>query len=571
MRVVKFTISLLLLLILGIGATAQTPEESSSSNTGSISGRVLNESGQPVANASVFVRPVGSVNAPAGQVVATSPDGTFTVAGLTRGFYSIFHTAPAHALPVPPPDTPPSLYVLGDNVSLTLIRGGVVTGTVTDQSGEPVVGVGVRAIMVKDAEGRQPRNLGLQPSERTTDDRGVYRIYGLLAGTYIIQAGGRGPFGFQSSGAFDSDAPTYAPSATRETAIEVQVRTGEETTGVDIRYRGELGYTISGTVTSTTQAAGTGTSVTLRRVNGTGYDFGSFYFIQPRTEGFAFQGLANGEYEIESYHVILPGEFAWSEPRRVIVKGADVSGIGLSPKPLNSVGGQMVLQPSNHPQCSNKRTPLLTETLVTLQRSRQPDEPVRSLPFGGGSGTPDATGQFLLRNVLSGRYVFGVRFVARYWYLHGVHGPANVNNTRVDFSKHGLQVTSGEKVPNVTVTLAGGAASLRGRLKENNAPANFSGKLFLVPAEREAADNALRYYVTAVEADGTFLLSHLAPGKYLVLLRSGADEINQNSLRDPAKREQLNKLKSDAAANSVPIELSPCQNITDFEVAANKT
>ena len=46
---------------------------------------------------------------------------------------------------------------------------------------------------------------------------------------------------------YDFDAPTYAPSSTRDNAAEVRVTSGEET-NVDIRYRGEPGYIISGTV-----------------------------------------------------------------------------------------------------------------------------------------------------------------------------------------------------------------------------------------------------------------------------------------------------------------------------------
>ena len=81
-----------------------------------------------------------------------------------------------------------------------------------------------------------------------TDDRGVYRMYGLLPGTYIVSAGGMTRFfGGYGTTAHDQDAPTYAPSATRDTAQEVVVRSGEEATA-DIQYRGEPGHAISGTV-----------------------------------------------------------------------------------------------------------------------------------------------------------------------------------------------------------------------------------------------------------------------------------------------------------------------------------
>jgi hypothetical protein len=81
--------------------------------------------------------------------------------------------------------------------------------------------------------------------EQSTDDRGIYRIYGLLPGAYLVSAGGGGNF-YALFNPYEHDVPTYAPSSTRDNASEISVTSGEET-NVDIRYRGEPGYTISGT------------------------------------------------------------------------------------------------------------------------------------------------------------------------------------------------------------------------------------------------------------------------------------------------------------------------------------
>ena len=48
-------------------------------------------------------------------------------------------------------DTQAGVYHVGDSVTLVLTKGGVITGTVTNQAGEPVVGVTVRALMVHTA------------------------------------------------------------------------------------------------------------------------------------------------------------------------------------------------------------------------------------------------------------------------------------------------------------------------------------------------------------------------------------------------------------------------------------
>src|SRR5262249_40273049 len=137
-------------------------------------------------------------------------------------------------------------YHVGDSVSFVLIKGGVITGTVTNVAGDPVIGVHVSARMIRDSNDRRSGR-GFE-RRVNTDDRGIYRIYGLPAGTYIVVAGGTDEYLEWGINPFSNDLPTYAPSSTRDTADEISVRVGEETSNVDIRYRGEQGRTISGTV-----------------------------------------------------------------------------------------------------------------------------------------------------------------------------------------------------------------------------------------------------------------------------------------------------------------------------------
>ena len=68
------------------------------------------------------------------------------------------------------------------------------------------------------------------------------------SGRYVVWAGGGGQS--YSIDPYDDDVPTYSPGSNRDTAAEITVRAGEETTNVDIRYRGESGRTVSGTVTN---------------------------------------------------------------------------------------------------------------------------------------------------------------------------------------------------------------------------------------------------------------------------------------------------------------------------------
>src|SRR6185503_10080080 len=85
---------------------------------------------------------------------------------------------------------------------------------------------------------------------------------------------------------------------------------------------------------------------------------------------FEFQGLADGDYLIWADYTVPAGELLSSEPKRITVKGADVTGIELIVKPLASVAGVVILEPVTIAECKDKRRPSFEETFVTLQRNQ---------------------------------------------------------------------------------------------------------------------------------------------------------------------------------------------------------
>src|SRR5690349_15104712 len=117
-------------------APSPTPKNREEVSTGSISGKVVNESGQPLIGAAVFVRSVGSFNS--GRSTASDVEGNFRVNGLDPGLYTVGANAPAYTTD-PTATVAPTYYRLGDSVRLQLVRGGVITGAVTNALGEPVI------------------------------------------------------------------------------------------------------------------------------------------------------------------------------------------------------------------------------------------------------------------------------------------------------------------------------------------------------------------------------------------------------------------------------------------------
>ena len=575
----NFLAALILLITVSsiVTAQAQSDESTTATRTGTISGQAVSDSGQPMANVLVSVRAYGAGGQ--GRTTTTESDGTFQISSLDPVAYMVAASLPGYVQAPRDPDANPNAYYhVGDSIRLEMIKGGVITGTVTRSAGDPVVAVPVRAYLIRDSAGRPPR-YGAPFREQTTDDRGVYRVYGLSMGTYVISAGGGNPSSYFVS-AYGTDAPTYAPSSTRDTAAEVFVRAGEEIANVDIRYRGEPGHVVSGTAnTNVVGDQPQGLSITLvSTFNGVSQP--SYQSFQPAGRGFSVSGVADGDYDLIA-QAYFPGGGEWvvSDPRRIRVKGADLTGIELTAKPLGSITGRVALEESKSPDCKGKRRPLFREMVVSSwhnEKNAAPDQPA----FMWGLGVPvlpDQQGDFHLRNLAPGQYRFNVPLTAKYWYLKSISWPSPVipaakappASRPFDAARNWTTLKPGDRLSGMIITMAEGAASLRGQIDLAEGQ-RLPPKLFayLAPAEREKADDVLRFFAALVSADGSFALNNLPPGRYWVVAQAASESDTNvlSKLRLPDEAEARAKLLHDAEAAKIETELKPCQNVTDYRL-----
>lgn len=571
-----------MVVVFAAGVTAQSqPDESQTAPaTGAITGQVLTETGQPLAGAAVSVRAYGGTGQ--GRSTTTDAEGNFQVSGLdpltyiVSASFSAFVTAPRD-----PDSTQAPYYRVGDSVRLQLLKGGVITGAVTMSAGEPVVGVRVQAYMIRDGNG-QPARYGAPYRGRTTDDRGIYRIYGLSVGTYVVSAGAGANFSGFSANPYDTDTPTYAPSSTRDTAMEVNLPAGGEASNVDIRYRGEPGHIISGSAidpVATTATAPSGFTILLSPIFNGVSQWSHSSYQAPGSRGFSFYGIAHGDYDVVAQTYLPGGELFLSEPRRVTVRGADITGVELTVKPLGSITGRVALEESKAPECKGKRRPLFGETLITPwhnEKNASKDQP-QFLWSLGAPTIPDKQGDFTMRNLAPGQYRFHTRPFAKYWYLQSISlrpsaaptAKAAQANRSVDAARNWTTLKPGDRVSGLIITLAEGAASLKGQIKvaegQKPPPKLF---IYLVPAELEKAEDVLRFFVSLVAADGSFALNNLPPGRYWMIAKAaGENESNLLSkLRLPDEVRARAKLRQEAGQAKIETELKPCQNVTDYSL-----
>ena len=158
---------------------------------GRISGRVLAaDNGRPVRRARVFVT---AAELPGGRAAMTDdqgvyeinelPGGRYTVTVSKSGFVSLAYgqRRPLQA------GTPLQLI---DNqqlkgVDFRLPRGSVIAGTIVDEAGDPMPGVTVRVMRYQYLQGDRR----LTPAGGgQTDDRGQFRVWGLMPGEYYVNA-----------------------------------------------------------------------------------------------------------------------------------------------------------------------------------------------------------------------------------------------------------------------------------------------------------------------------------------------------------------------------------------------
>jgi hypothetical protein len=89
-----------------------------------------------------------------------------------------------------------------------------------------------------------------------------------------------------------------------------------------------------------------------------------------------------------------------------------------------------------------------------------------------------------------------------------------------------------------------------------------------VPAERESAEDVLRFFTVPVNSDGTFGINNLPPGRYWALARVVGDSEPQSDsrLRAPEEAGTRAQIRRAAEAAKTAVELKPCQNVSNYEL-----
>jgi len=551
---------LLFFLITSVGAAELRLIQKTDKRLGSIKGRVVDEAGVPMANVAINVRPVGG-SYDEEQEAATDDNGEFVVDHLSAKPYVIHCEASGYI----DADPSSSYYLTGEPVTIRMTKGGVITGRVLGGTGEPCVKATVGTVRARDQDG-QPVSSGEESDTAETDDRGIYRIYGLESGYYMVRVEGVGTY---NDSQLRSAVPIYYPSVTRDGAQQVAVARGQEVGGIDITYRSERGHIVSGSF-SGMMHSGSGGEAFIRV-----FGFKPLAVLEEgyqENRKFLFNGMPNGDYFVVAQND-AEAPTAASQPYQVTVKGADVRGIDLRLVPFASASGKVSMGPApaprGQPECKGTRPGLAQEAVVWASRDEKKNDTVKpAFPpelFDESEPTaPNENGEFSLQGLAPGHYRFGATLPNEAVYVSAISMKAP-SGKAIDIAASGASLKSGDQLAGISIILAEGASALRGRVVSSAEKAKLpSGlRVHLVPAEPAHANDVLRFAEAEVKSDGTFALTNIPPGRYRIVAIAVKDRGSLPVAWDADERASLHR-RAEESGGAPVVELKPCQRSSDY-------
>jgi hypothetical protein len=512
MSKLSLALSILVLPCAFHSAHAQAAE--SKAGTATVSGRVTLK-GEPARGVMVILQTQnqGPSNAPRGR---TDESGRFNFTGIPAGRYSVSALTPGYVSPEDGnfPGMRGKTLNLTDgekveNVDLDIKRGGVIAGRVADSQGRPVIEERVNLSKL-DATNR-PRgafNYSQNFDMYQTDDRGLYRIYGLPEGRYIVSVGQAEGTGSATNTMRREFYPRvfYSNATIESEAKVIEVSEGSEATNIDITVSDpKQTCDVYGRVVD----AGSG-----QPVAGVEVVVGAVSIEGSYVGGYSGSGArsgSNGEFRLSG---VLPGRHAIlarpGEPNGggfisdpVIVDIGEDTAIGVEVRVRQgaSISGVVVIEGTNDPKIQAKLSQVSLTAFIRSTGQGPPAPPSR----GFARVNPD--GSFRLSGLQSGKVAIS---------MGGSPDTRGLAIARIERNgapaSDGIEVDAGEQVTGVRLVLVYGTLAIRGefRVIGGTLPAGY--RFF---AEARRTDQPLPNPPGAeIDARGQFVIENLPPGEY---------------------------------------------------------
>ncbi len=393
-----------------------------------------------------------------------------------------------------------------ESIDFTLDRAGVISGRVTDETGEAVANASIYSLQSQFYRGRRQfvPVATAPPGHATTDDAGFYRLTPVPPGDYVIVATFR-----ETWVSDDKDkqtlgyAPSYFPGTASVTdAQRIKVVAAQEAAAIDFSLVPGRTAAISGTVTAADGAPLGGASVGLRQemIGPMGGTVGFAGSARAAADGtFKLRNVAPGEYILEATGAAGDrGSESASMPLTVL--GPDIEGLTLRADAGGLVAGRVVTDSGDALPSSAAR--VFTQG-ATFSRSNAPVPPAED-------GLAGADGRFIRRGPTGPAFV-RIGGLPPGWALKRVQiGDREVTDQPVD-------IRPAATLPDVTIVISNRLRAISGTVTDAQShPADAPVVLFPADAAKwHEAAGALRS--TRPDQAGKYRFDTVRPGDYLIV------------------------------------------------------
>lgn len=507
---------------------AQDQKSTTDQKSGVITGMVKLD-GKPAPGVTVIASPLitdpqkaveAMFSSSASVKSATDSEGRYRLDNVPAGKYTVAPFAPA-LVSVDSSATSEITVAEGgadEGVDFSLSPGAVITGKITDGEGRPVVAERISLKQLDKPESKTtpgiPDNIG---GDRmySTDDRGIYRIYGLRPGRYIVSAGKESDIMSNLMSQRVKRIQTYYPGVTDETkAKSVQLAPGAEAAGIDIQFSAtDKGFIVSGRVVDAERNTPiAGAMVAYSRAQKApeekeiaGTMPGGFTTTNDKGE-FRFEAVTPGSYRLEATSLGplsgSGGSQFYADPLNVDVQSANVDKLDIKVHRGATISGIVVIESADNQDTLERFGQLMLMASVSDPRTKT---------FSSGNCVVGADGSFKIGGLKPGKvsirtFSMGAR---RAGILRIERNGADVQG--------GVELQSSEEVSGLRVVLTPANGVIRGHVTVQGGALAPGAKL-TVRAQPLNADPADLYGIqpVGVSANGTFVIENISPGNYQV-------------------------------------------------------
>lgn len=488
----------------------------------------------------------------------TDEDGTYHLTGISSGPWFVMPFAPRFVVANYSFGATGKMIVVEpgesvDGMDFALVGGGVITGRVTDADGLPLIDERIYLIPADSPQplaGKHPSGSDSWPGVTTadpkeprfsqTDDRGVYRIFGLAAGKYKVAVGQEQKGGLVTT-TRRAFLQTFYPDTTNPAkATLVEVTEGGEVSNIDVTVRRALrSFSAKGQIV---------TSETDKPVPGRRWGIAKLTDNQDRSF-IPTPSTSNniGEFKIEG---LLPGRYAvflqpdqdapaYSEPVQFEILDKDIDGLVVKTQPGASLSGKVVFDGIQDNAFFAKLSQLRLNVYVYSAAIALPNwhsaavNPdgsfiIRGLQPGTASiNTVSSRDSSLVKNLLILR-------TERY----GIEQP------------RGIEMKASEQIEGLTVMVAYGTGVVRGEIRYENGvlPPGSRVVVRVTPVDKFNPITG-----TDVDARGRFQIERLPPGSYWL----DVDLYLPGGRRGPHPMRQQVNVAGDVSEVTFTLELKP--------------